>query len=78
MLIAIAIAEKIQGSKRIALVPEPRKVLLQFSAPHVSIVFEDHVILSVDARRPKEVLRWDLAPMQSFLILGYLLQWRWQ
>ena len=51
MLIAIAIAEKIQGSKRIALVPEPSKGLLEFSAQHVSIVFEDLVILSVEARR---------------------------
>ena len=42
----------------IALVPEPRG-LLEFSAPHVSIVFDDLVILSV---RPKEVLRWVLAP----------------
>ena len=85
MLIAIAIAEGIQGSKRIALVPEPRKVLLQFSAPHVSIVFEDHVILSVDARRPKEVLRWQagfwhlsIQSLKSFEILRSLLQWRWQ
>ena len=51
MLIAIAIAEKIQGSKRIALVPEPSKGLLEFSAQHVSIVFEDLVILSVEASR---------------------------
>jgi hypothetical protein len=26
----------------------------------------------------KEVLRWVLAPMECFYILGYLLQWRWQ
>ena len=51
MLIAIAIAEKIQGSKRIALVPEPSKGLFEFSAPHVSIVFDDLVILSVEAQR---------------------------
>ena len=51
MLIAIAIAEKIQGSKMIALVPEPSRGLLEFSAPHVSIVFDDLVILSVEAQR---------------------------
>ena len=28
--------------------------------------------------KPKEVLCWVLAPMQSFVILGSLLQWRWQ
>ena len=28
--------------------------------------------------KPKEALRWVLAPMQSFVILGFFLQWRWQ
>ena len=39
-------------------------------------IFEEHGFMWDS--KPKKVLRWVLVPMQSFVILGSLLQWRWQ
>ena len=74
MLIAIAIAEEIQGSKRITLVPEPSGGPPGLHAQNNKI-FKDYGYMWGTTRR---VLCWVLALMQSFLILGSLLQWRWQ
>ena len=86
MLIAIAIAEEIQGLQRIALVPKssggPPWAL---SVPHEPIFFEDLFRL-----RPGLLvfsLRFEIKLIEhggqevssdTFLILGSLLQWRWQ
>ena len=85
MLIANAIAEEIQGLKTIAFVSEHRiqrrtssgfvPQMNQYSLKILKVFKEYGFMWST---KPKEVLRWILAPMQSFVILGSLLQWRWQ
>ena len=62
MLIAIAIAEVIQGLQKIALVPEP------IGGPPWAILGLFSVNIPNNFRNHRD----------EFIVLGSLLQWRWQ
>ena len=72
MLIAIAIAEEIQGLQRIALVPEPSGGPPW--APHEPIFFEDFLRL----RHMGHAQGVPLLGSGTIAILRSLLHWRWQ
>ena len=82
MLIAIAIAEEIQA---LQWCQNPTEDLLGLSAPHEPIFFEDLLRLppglhaqnnsTIQCKHPRQFRK---SQREIFVVLGSLLQWRWQ